>query len=188
MYETTSKARHTPRRSGPPLAAITRACALTRLATELGGDTACDPISFKQFDQGRGAHSEAPPPIIAPLDEGTDAPALAQRILAGSLALSEVLLRAEVDGVESSWRGSFVALTRDGRCLRMRSHSASVELDLNSIIAVSHCASRTASGICLYGEAGVLLTLWSKDIRAFDVLLADALRDCGQEIWPVGAT
>ncbi len=181
MYETTSKARHTPRRSGPPLAAITRACALTRLATELGGDTACDPISFKQFDQGRGAHSEAPPPIIAPLDEGTDAPALAQRILAGSLALSEVLLHAEIDGIRSSWRGRFNALTCDGRCLRMQGASATVELDLDSVIAVSYCASRTVSGIRLYGEAGALLTLWSKDTQAFDLLLADALRDCGQE-------
>jgi hypothetical protein len=183
VHEITLAARNAPRCINLAHRASSRTCALATVTTQAAaahGGTARSPVAFISFDLGRSAHEEVPPPVVAPLDEGRDAPELAQRILAGSLALAEVLLHAEIDGVELSWRGSFVSLAREGHRLRMHGPSAAVELDLGRVIAVSYCSSRTDSGIRLYGEEGTLLTLWCKDMQAFDLVLADAFRDSGQ--------
>ena len=110
---------------------------------------------------------------LAPLDDGTDAPGLAERLLRAAPMLTDVHVDGRFRTGHSAWRGRLAEPRVHAGTLRLRGSQLVAVVDLNAVLAVSYCADASSSGFCLYDEEGVFLTLWSAQSEAFDAWLAD---------------
>ena len=116
--------------------------------------------------------SRSRPRAVAPLDDGTDAVEMAQRLLLASTLLEDLHIFMRFPRGQWTWRGRVSQATCFGNLLQLRAASTTVRVSLASVVAVSYCADRMSSGFSLSDEDGAFLTLWSTDARTFDDWLA----------------
>jgi hypothetical protein len=115
-------------------------------------------------------------PILAPIDDGTDAPDMAERLLRAAPLLKEAHIGSRFRGGHFEWHGCLAEPNIQEGNLRLSGAHLDAEVNLNAVLAVSYCADATSSGICLYDEEGAFLTLWSAQGGDFDAWLSDTLR------------
>ena len=110
---------------------------------------------------------------LAPIDDGSDAPGLAERLLRAAPKLTDVHVDGRFRVGEFAWHGRLAEPEVDAGTLRLRGPHLVAAVDLNAVLAVSYCADASSSGFCLYDEEGIFLTLWSAQGEAFDAWLSD---------------
>jgi hypothetical protein len=115
-------------------------------------------------------------PTLAPIDDGTDAPGIAERLLRAAPLLTDARIGRRFPGSHFAWHGRLAEPNIQEGTVHLRGADLDAEVDLNAVLAVSYCADATASGISLYDVEGALLTLWSPKGDAFDAWLADTVR------------
>ncbi|MEQ1686131.1 MAG: hypothetical protein ABL916_20985 [Burkholderiaceae bacterium] len=114
---------------------------------------------------------------LAPIDDGTDASDMAERLLRAAPRLTDARLGSRCrEGQHFAWHGCLSEPNILDGTLRLSGADLDAEVDLTAVLAVSYCADAAASGICLYDEEGAFLTLWSAKGEAFDAWLADTVR------------
>lgn len=118
---------------------------------------------------------EGTPRTLAPIDDGTDAPGMAERLFRAAPLLTEARLGGRFRGGHFSWHGRLAEPNVHKGTLRLCGPHLDAEVDLKAVLAVSYCADTASSGICLYNEEGPFLTLWSVQGEAFDAWLADTV-------------
>jgi hypothetical protein len=116
-----------------------------------------------------------PPRAIAPMDNGCDASDLAQRLLVAAPQLLNICVDAQSSEGQTTWQAS---QPRTGEPPFDRSHLTDA-LDPAGVFAVSYCAGRSSSGVCLFDHSGAVVTLWSMKAKEFDAWLARTLPECG---------
>ncbi len=134
-------------------------------------------VMVELSSDSRAVPSDCMPGAIAPIDDGSNAVELAERILAASTLLPSVRIGVRLRSGRWTWRGRINGWTRHDAGLQLLASDAVVEVNLASVIAVSYCADLAASGVCLCDEGGTFLTLWSGDSSAFDAWLESVLRE-----------
>jgi hypothetical protein len=110
-------------------------------------------------------------PTLAPIDDGSDAPDMAERLLRAAPLLTEAWLGSHFAGGHFDWHGRMTAPQRTGGTLHLRGPHLVADVDLAAVLAVSYCADASSSGICMFDEGGAFLTLWSTEGDAFDAWL-----------------
>jgi len=108
---------------------------------------------------------------VAPLDDGSDAVELTRRLFHAASELSDVYLDVRSPIGQQTWQGRLNEWELGDPMLRLGSAGMATELDPQRVVAVSYCANRTSSGVCVCSDDGSSLTLWSAQGTAFDAWL-----------------
>lgn len=119
--------------------------------------------------------SRIPPRAIAPMDNGCDASDMAQRLLVAAPQLPNICVDAQSSDGQTTWQASQPGA---GEPQADRSRLADAP-DPAGVFAVSYCAGRSSSGVCLFDQSGAVVTLWSMKAKEFDEWLARTLPECG---------
>jgi hypothetical protein len=110
-------------------------------------------------------------PTLAPIDDGSDAPDMAERLLRAAPLLTEAWLGSRFPGGHFDWHGRMTEPQLTGSTLHLRGPHLVADVDLAAVLAVSYCADASSSGICMFDEGGAFLTLWSTEGDVFDAWL-----------------
>lgn len=116
---------------------------------------------------------------IAPIDDGTDACDVAERLLRAVHRLAEVHLLVNISDEPWRWQGRVGDTTLVNGHWRLDVAPMFLTVDPERTIAVSYCTGRGVSGVRLYDNVGPFLTLWSEQAVAFDLWLGHAVPGFG---------
>jgi hypothetical protein len=109
---------------------------------------------------------------IAPIDDGSDAPDIAQSLLLAAPQLDNICLELQSSHDQWTWQGRLGRSTQNDGVLKVCFSIMTVEVRLARVVAVSYCADRTSCGVALCNKDGPFLTLWSSQPSVFDAWLA----------------
>jgi len=119
----------------------------------------------------RGTYGE----VVAPIDDGTDAPSIGERLLLSATSLLERC--TDVRTCDLAWLGPAVPghhrlFSKDERQAflgHVGTHRSAV------VLAASYCARGCAAGFALWREDGLIWICWTPQGRAFEAWLRQAI-------------
>lgn len=112
------------------------------------------------------------PVISDPIDDGTDAEALAARLLLAAADVADLYIQSPYPSGRRTWHGCVDGSSQRDCVLSLHGQDLDLDIELSDVLAVSHCSDDDASGVCFIGRDGPLLTLWSTRTAAFERWLA----------------